>query len=277
MRVLSIDVGIKNMAMCLLDADEGKGLNILQWDVLNLCGEAPICNCFTQIKKKSKMCNKKATYEKDGVFYCKIHAKKTGYIIPPLDIKINNLNLKELIVLSNKYNISIAEPIRKKTVLCELDKHIKNNSFNVNTEPKANEMSLIDVGIAIAEVFTKRITLDKIDCVIIENQISPLANRMKTIQGMVAQYFIMKDIHNIHFISAMNKLKQFTRKKMTYKERKKYGIDITTEMLKKNSENVEWVSTFEKHKKQDDLADSFLQGLWFLYDNNLFKHDANSE
>jgi hypothetical protein len=277
MRVLSIDIGIKNMAVCFLEAHDGKSFNILQWDVFNLCGEAPMCKCFTQIKKQPKMCNRKASYEKDGVFYCKIHAKKTDYIIPSLDTKINKLNLKELVVLSNKYNISTIEPIRKKTVLCELDKYIKNNSFNVIIEPKANEMSLIDVGVAITDVFTKQLTLDKIDCVIIENQISPLANRMKTIQGMVAQYFIMKDMCNIHFISAMNKLKQFTRKKMTYKERKKYGIDITSEMLKKNSENADWVNAFEKHKKKDDLADSFLQGLWFLYDNKLFTNDTNPE
>ena len=34
---------------------------------------------------------------------------------------------------------------------------------------------------------------DDIDTVIIENQISPIANRMKTLQGMIAQYFIMKE------------------------------------------------------------------------------------
>ena len=36
--------------------------------------------------------------------------------------------------------------------------------------------------------------------VIIENQISPIANRMKTIQGMITQYFIMKNIYNVEYI-----------------------------------------------------------------------------
>ena len=85
MRVLSIDIGIKNMAVCLLESDDAKSFNILQWDVFNLCGTPPICKCFTQRKKQTKMCNKRASYEKDGVFYCKIHAKKTDYIIPSLD------------------------------------------------------------------------------------------------------------------------------------------------------------------------------------------------
>ena len=45
--------------------------------------------------------------------------------------------------------------------------------------------------------------------VIIENQIGPLAIRMKTIQGMIVQYFIMSNLNveHIEFISASNKLK----------------------------------------------------------------------
>jgi hypothetical protein len=49
-----------------------------------------------------------------------------------------------------------------------------------------------------------------IDMMIIENQISTLASRMKTLQGMITQYFIMKHIPHIEFISASCKLKLFT-------------------------------------------------------------------
>jgi hypothetical protein len=50
----------------------------------------------------------------------------------------------------------------------------------------------------------------------------PIANRMKTLQGMIAQYFIMNNVINIEFISACNKLKDFnTNKNTTYSERKK--------------------------------------------------------
>ena len=40
----------------------------------------------------------------------------------------------------------------------------------------------------------------------------PIANRMKTIQGMIAQYFIDKNVKLIKFISASNKLKNFKMK-----------------------------------------------------------------
>lgn len=80
-----------------------------------------------------------------------------------------------------------------------------------------------------------------IDMMIIENQISTLASRMKTLQGMITQYFIMKHIPIIEFISASCKLKLFTDANAsldlttddtvnvdasTYADRKKSGIAV---------------------------------------------------
>jgi hypothetical protein len=115
------------------------------------------------------------------------------------------------------------------------------------------------------------VTIDK---VIIENQISPIANRMKTIQGMIAQYFIMCGIQDVTFVSSVNKLKAFTdtdqnksdqnkldQNKSEYKDRKKLGIEVTKGIIEKMKD---WAPFFLAHKKKDDLADSFLQGIWFL-------------
>ena len=123
--------------------------------------------------------------------------------------------------------------------------------------------------------------ISTIDIVIIENQISPIANRMKTIQGMIAQYFIMRGNPHIAFISSANKLKMFTKptnvpidvpaddiksnSKTSYNERKKAGVEIVKELLSKN--NAIWLPFFLAHKKKDDLADAFLQGAWFLNKN----------
>ena len=104
--------------------------------------------------------------------------------------------------------------------------------------------------------------------VIIENQISPIANRMKTIQGMVSQYFIMRNnCRHIEFISSMNKLKEYNGSniKINYSDRKKLGIKVCLEILNDNDKEF-----FIKHKKKDDLADSFLQGLWYIK-NKLIK------
>ena len=112
-----------------------------------------------------------------------------------------------------------------------------------------------------------------IDVVIIENQMSTLATRMKTLQGMITQYFIMRGVPDIRFISAINKLKLFDQKKEQghcgedcYADRKKRGIEITRSLLSMQSTH-DRLLVFEKHKKKDDLADCFLQGVWWISGN----------
>jgi hypothetical protein len=105
---------------------------------------------------------------------------------------------------------------------------------------------------------------------------------MKTLQGMITQYFIMKHIPQIEFISASCKLKLFTDTSLdltntdtvcvdasTYADRKKSGIAVCRSLgeisRKRNSDYAKWIPVFENHKKKDDLADCFLQGLWRVH------------
>jgi len=79
------------------------------------------------------------------------------------------------------------------------------------------------------------------------------------------QHFIEKDIPLVEEVSASNKLKEFIgNKKTTYSERKKLSIDFTREIISKDNLLSSWLEIFNKHKKKDDLADSFLQGRWYL-------------
>ncbi len=110
----------------------------------------------------------------------------------------------------------------------------------------------------------------KIDIVIIENQISTIASRMKTLQGMIAQYFIMRETPCIEFISASNKLKMFmTKKKTTYTERKVESVEVTKELLEKLPQFIKYKGSLEKNKKKDDLSDCFLQGIYYLTLKNM--------
>tara|TARA_Y100000389_G_C17088076_1_gene329925 strand:- start:129 stop:590 length:462 start_codon:yes stop_codon:yes gene_type:complete len=119
---------------------------------------------------------------------------------------------------------------------------------------------------------------------IIENQISPIATRMKTVQGMLAQYFIMLNEEIIiEFVSSSHKLKQFSELKIDvrehcienannenntqtnpdYKKHKKDGVYYCSLMIDANEYFKNWKDTLNT-KKKDDLADSFLQGIWYL-------------
>jgi hypothetical protein len=93
---------------------------------------------------------------------------------------------------------------------------------------------------------------------------------MKTLQGMITQYFIMRGVPDIQYVSATNKLKLFsdavtgtgaTDDKADYADRKKRSIEITRTLIPAHAHAT---LKFENHKKKDDLADCFLQGIWWL-------------
>ena len=136
---------------------------------------------------------------------------------------------------------------------------------------KAKDINIVTLGRNIKTEFTNLLEGIPIDRVIIENQIGPLASRMKSLQGMVMQHFIESKVPIIEEISPFNKLKMFIKpkQKTNYNERKKLSIKITLEKIGTMNEFSNWHDFFLSYKKKDDLADSFLQGLWYLKSNNL--------
>jgi hypothetical protein len=91
---------------------------------------------------------------------------------------------------------------------------------------------------------------------------------------MIAQYFIMKYVPCIEFISAANKLKMFmTKKKTTYTERKIESVEVTKNLLETLPQFNEYKGYLDKNKKKDDLADCFLQGIYYLNLKNMIKID----
>ena len=243
MIILSIDVGIKNLAHCLFEIDDNdySKYNMFEWDVVDICNIKKQ-TCKAELKKRLEdgtyaICGKNASFkDNNGICYCKTHVKKM------LNSDLNNDTYEEI-----KYD-------------------------------NASEIRLVDLGINMMKAYDIIFNKYKIDIVIIENQISKIATRMKTIQGMITQYFIMEHTTNIEFISSTNKLKLFTDKKTKtdYKERKKMGIEFCRNVIVNNIDNYNykddndecyfkgWLEHFDKHKKKDDLADCFLQGLWYI-------------
>ena len=267
MNILSIDVGMKNLAYCLLEYNKKDNIyKILKWEVINLCkSNEHIC---MGINKKKKKCIKKASFFKDNKYYCKIHAKNKDYKIPCDKFKLNKLKkckIIELKQLAYDYNIKLNINSKKQECFDSIMKDISNNYFNHITNEKTSDKTLVDYGIQLKKEFENKLKDDKIDLILIENQIGPLALRMKCLQGMIMQHFIEKGNNNIYCVNSSNKLKDYIgNKKTTYNERKKEGIIVTKNLLTENSLLNNWIELFDKHKKKDDLADSFLQALWYI-------------
>ena len=266
MKILSIDVGIKNLALCLFDIESKDKYEILKWDVVSLCNEK-IVNCS---------CGKPAKYQYDETktYYCKKHCKTIENPIIPKELELQKLKKKkinDLKQLLSSHEIEFDTKLSKVHLLEYLEHTLtKNYILPFSNMVKTSELSLIEIGINMKTVLEHLYSDMYIDTVIIENQISPIANRMKTLQGMIAQYFIMKNTTDIHFISASNKLKEYVTTKTTYNERKQKGIEICEELLINNESFGKHLDMFHTHKKKDYLADCFLQGIWYLRDKIIY-------
>jgi len=284
MFLLSIDVGIKNLAYCLVEREGKEVKRIVKWDIINLAieEEGPaLCKEATKGKNDKKgdsattstsiVCMKPAKYEKDGVCYCLKHAKKQCYLMPAEELSpgfVKRQKLSGLIALAEKHNIAYEKPPRKADLIQAINEYIRLSCFKEITSVKAAHVDLVTIGRCIAKKFDAIFSELKEgfpDRVVIENQISPIANRMKTIQGMLAQYFIMRSVADIVFVSATSKLKPYEDEGSTdtYSDRKKLGIQMTRSYLNENvgAPGSEWLDYFEKHKKKDDLADALLYAI----------------
>ena len=212
---LSFDVGIKNLAYCVL-SDSKK---IKQWGIINL-DDNPICDV-----KLRKKCEKQSTFRilgDDTVKYCcTAHSKK----------------------YKKKKKLNTGRDILKVSQLC------------------ISKLRTID--------FTD------IHYVLIENQPALKNPIMKSIQMIIYTFFVMEGVMNdkstiqsIHMVNARNKLKVYKgppvecNKKGKYAQNKYLSVVYTKEMIKE--EEDQFVIMFDECKKKDDLADAYLQGVYWI-------------
>ena len=315
MKILSIDVGIKNLAFCLLEIPDDKSstleYKILLWDSISLLDQKCCINCG----KPAKFC-------KEDKYYCRKHAKAVDqYQIPSAkDLSLKRLNKTDLQEYIDGLDISLnifSQPKKnqkRQAIIEEVEQYNKHRFFDPVKEDNAGLVSLIEIGYNLQQRLDKILTGITLDTILIENQLSNIAVRMKTLQGMLTQYFIMRGYRSIEYIASQNKLKLFQErdkgkaktertsnkdsndkdsnddqekndrekndrekndrekndtekndreKKTSYSDRKRMGIQYCTKVLDSNNMD-DWLEYMNKHGKRDDLADCFLQGLWWI-------------
>ena len=112
------------------------------------------------------------------------------------------------------------------------------------------------------------------EIICVENQPALKNPTMKSVQMLLYSYFIIEGVckdpicNNVQMINARNKLKvykgpevecKFTDK---YKKNKYLSVEYTKHMILK--EDKKFIDLFTECKKKDDLADAYLQGIYYI-------------
>lgn len=352
-KVLSFDVGIINLAYCILEInDNEKRFKINEWGVINLADNRQTCNF---IKRSGDICEKIAknvvkidTYNK--YYYCSSHISKAELKIAPVNIHWWNIPLDEIgkctfckksselysNLLPGQYCRSHQKKaLTDKGLLCMAKKchnEIKYGLYLVKPEHSDNDSVCDDMAyrfehgwcdehydVEYREFIKKKtkklpqnsnkISLNKlcefmykkmdmmpellqVDEVLIENQPTHINPTMKSISIMIFSYFQMRGlveksktgstIRDIKLCTpgrkitvggeiASQRLKNAKDNKI-YKTTKELGLRFCKALI---SDNENWLKLIESHKKQDDMADAFLQAFILYFGQDIPEYYAN--
>ena len=247
MKVLAFDIGIKNLAFCVLEDQ-----NVLALENVNLLEpvEPLICSA----------CTLKASFRVHENIYCKRHVPKTHTFLPQLSGKKlpSNKVLKELVKehkcellgwtnekcvesLSNKFAFSIQQP--KQTNASHVSLEILHDALRLFSE---HAWSLFS------------------GCthVLLENQPAFKNPHMKSVQVLLfatlrEQFLQHGETPSYHFVHAKKKVQDAPAGDAGYAERKNKSEDRVKHLFDSGSiVNAELYEKWKKAVKKSDMADA---------------------
>lgn len=257
---LAFDIGIANLAYCIID-HEGK---IKRWDVINLTDkvEEPVCVGKT---KKGDQCGKRAKFVCKNVdqAYCLTHSKKVG-----CEEKLYPVSYPP-ICQHAKCSAKIRHHYKDNCFFGWCGTHIKQKcvgdkeDYVEYVKPLGAAQLAKDIDLLTDRLFARLDTMDfllDVDHVGLENQPCLKQPLMKSIQIALYSYLkirgaVDKGENGIKSFKMINATQKCKKKGKTYAQRKKDSIEECRAVLEADQE--EWLPFFDKHKKKDDLADSY--------------------
>jgi hypothetical protein len=282
---LSIDIAIKNLAFCLFNNSK-----IIDWKLINLIQDDIIstniiCSALT---KKNIKCDKIAKFCQDGnscqdvnscqdgkKYYCKMHAKGQNNIIEMKDKLICSYNKcnKEILYYykDNKNKLNGLCNLHKKTI----SKDIEIIRYYTTKNITDNEVRIL----LFKELDKYEFTKIDIGKILIEKQPKKATEKMRSLAYAVYDYFIIKFNYNpkvkIIWGDPKNKLTVYNGPiikcpdeiKDQYDKNKWYACKYCIWYLETRGE-TDYLNFLLLNKKQDDLADCYLQGIYYIENKN---------
>lgn len=251
MKLVSFDIGLRNLAVCVMEGTSRSNVKITHWEVIDVMAESVGLE-----NPKCHKCKKAANWMKqdESVYSCKAHCPFTGK--PPTKKSLNEKSIDALKVEALRVSVSGST---KKELVDGLYEHYRANTW-IKAIKSTKHVSVVDLATPIAKSLEARRSIwagaTKIVC---EQQPD---KRMLCVQAMIQMWFVCagyqcKGVSATHKLTNIITLQDSTK---TYKGRKSTGIVHAMQLVPTN----EWKTFMSKHPKKDDLADCFLQGLWVL-------------
>lgn len=277
-KILSWDVGIKNLAYCLIEKNEDD-FKILDWDIINLVDDRTVC-VFKL--RTGNCCGKIARHRSFDLLgeeqpTCATHKDKYLPVLKNTDDLECEKCGKQSIKSSSDNEHAWCEKHCEKMSKQYLNK-FKPKKF---VGQDCNKQSIQTLAHKLYDILDKKKCFMDVDEILIENQPSLKNPTMKTIASLLFSYFIMRGLNdrkttkskitNVKFVSPVKKLninkketdknlKDAKNKRDAYAITKELGIIYCKLLIDKSS-----IEILGKYKKQDDMCDSFLQGFQHLF------------
>ena len=277
---LSWDIGIKNLAYCMLDYDKDTSkCKIYKWGIINLMEHTPhdikILKCGSVLKNKN-LCTKNAIYiDKFKKGYCKIHSKGNDELSSyTQDIVCSYHNKKKCEKKATFYDTN-----DKELFYCTTHSKKYLNLGKIVKPKKASKESLHNLGIRLFKILDTYPEFLDAKIILLENQPVYKNPTMKSMQIMLYSYFMIRglvdnsnsNIEKLLFVSAKNKLKAYTGEPITkfdhitnkYNKTKKLATEYCKILINDDNDN-KWIDFFINNKKKDDLADTYLMNIYYI-------------
>ena len=235
MKVLSWDVGVKNLAFCLLDWTHERW-SIADWGVINLMTSVPCC----------VTCDASGAWVWRENVYCGDHCRGVPQTTSTLK-KADLIHALTELAIAHEATETRPALLKKYTAWMRTNKAVP-----IKAVKSAKYMNMDAILEALKRELDKR---GLPDVVVIEQQ---MKSRMIAVSTALSMYYRVHGVRS-GFISATKKLQGAGGKQTTYAQRKKRGIEVARAHLTGSP----WLDVLNRSDKKDDLADSFLQALAF--------------
>jgi hypothetical protein len=287
MRVVSWDVGIKNLAYCIVEKSDNKSTPYIihEWDVINLVTTPDIKCCFAGCQKGCNDIKTFCSFMGTNKYFCKDHKTyhsvwKNNYD----DVKQTAKESKEgecaKCGKAAKWKVSDISlcTVHKNASIKKWDKEIEQIKFSPS---KVSTVSVDDLKLRLLRTLDSKPSLLQATHVCIENQPSLKNPQMKAISDTLYAWFLIRGIldreqnksliKKVAFIAPSSKLKiegfaediqkEIIESDNKYKTTKALAVQHTRIILK---DCPQYLARLDSFKKKDDPADAFLHAVHFL-------------